>query len=143
MNPTVRLAAIAAATAALLYAWSQLAYSQTTDPPVAASAPAFSTKSIVCAPKPIAAPASSVWIGSDFTTSATLKCACIKWDCLNADTKALMHYTLCGISPMVDTSSAKVKTIRDAKDPLKSLQTLENRILVEQLSDPKFQECPK
>jgi hypothetical protein len=107
------------------------------------SAAAFSTKEINCVPKPLPMPASSPWIGSDYSVKSTLACTCIRWTCVNSATIETRNITLCGLTATAATSSAKADTIRKNKEPISSLQTLDKRILVESLSDPKFAECPK
>lgn len=53
------------------------------------------------------------------------------------------RYTYCGTWAEQSKVGSRIQTIQKAKDPLKSLQTLPDRITILPLSDPQFACMPK
>ena len=78
------------------------------------------------------------WIGSPRRDDVNSKGAWVRWHCAEVGTGRLVTVTY--VTTQADWSNVggRLRTIVNATDPLKSLQTLPNRITMLPLSDPLF-----
>jgi len=133
MHAIVRVSLIATVATAATLGISRCAYAQ---------AP-FTTADIPCLPAP-AASTPDAWVGSSHWTRMNTAGVCGGWYCARMkEPDTIREITFCGDWATYKKSAGYISTIRSAKDPLKSLQTLDKRILVEDLELFKFTVMPK
>lgn len=84
-------------------------------------------------------PAANVaWIGSPRRDDVSSKGAWVRWHCAEIGTGRLVTVTYAVTLADFPNVGGRLRTILNAADPLKSLQTLPARITVLPLSDPMF-----
>ena len=80
----------------------------------------------------------STWLAGPVDGGVTANGAWLRWNCAEVGTGQLQTNLYVGTVPELSKVGARVQTIIKAADPLKSLQTLPNRITVLPLTDPSL-----